>query len=112
MHHFFSDNTHTTVLRACALYAASCSGMSLGELKWFQWLYRPAREGRSCEHFGGYKTINRKPLNAVIIHDHNGRLNRYLKQYISQCKRDVLYLRNTIQNLHRPVNTESSNIGN
>ena len=23
------------VLRACALYAASCSGMSLGRLKWF-----------------------------------------------------------------------------
>ena len=22
----------------------------------------PAREGRSCEHFGGYKTINRIPL--------------------------------------------------
>ena len=21
-------------------------------------VYRPAREGRSCEHFGGYKTIN------------------------------------------------------
>ena len=25
-------------------------------------LYRPARGGRSCEHFGGYKTINRIPL--------------------------------------------------
>ena len=25
-------------------------------------VYRPAREGRSCEHFGGYKTINRIPL--------------------------------------------------
>ena len=23
---------------------------------------RPAREGRSCEHFGGYKTLNRIPL--------------------------------------------------
>ena len=23
----------------------------------------PARGGRSCEHFGGYKTINRIPLN-------------------------------------------------
>ena len=22
----------------------------------------PARGGRSCEHFGGYKTINRIPL--------------------------------------------------
>ena len=25
-------------------------------------VYRPARGGRSCEHFGGYKTINRIPL--------------------------------------------------
>ena len=26
-------------------------------------VYRPARGGRSCEHFGGYKTINRIPFN-------------------------------------------------
>ena len=26
----------------------------------------PARGGRSCEHFGGYKTINRIPLETVI----------------------------------------------
>ena len=25
-------------------------------------VYRPARGGRSCERFGGYKTINRIPL--------------------------------------------------
>ena len=25
-------------------------------------VYRPARGGRSCEHLGGYKTINRIPL--------------------------------------------------
>ena len=25
-------------------------------------MYRPARGGRSCERFGGYKTINRIPL--------------------------------------------------
>ena len=25
-------------------------------------VYRPAMEGRSCEHFGGYMTINRMPL--------------------------------------------------
>ena len=25
-------------------------------------MYRPARGGRSSEHFGGYKTINRIPL--------------------------------------------------
>ena len=24
-------------------------------------MYKPARGGRSCEHFGGYKTINRIP---------------------------------------------------
>ena len=24
----------------------------------------PARGGRSCEHFGGYKTINRIPLHT------------------------------------------------
>ena len=27
----------------------------------------PARGGRSCEHFGGYKTINRIPLPLYII---------------------------------------------
>ena len=25
----------------------------------------PARGGRSCEHFGGYKTLNRIPLNGI-----------------------------------------------
>ena len=25
----------------------------------------PARGGRSCEHFGGYKTINRIPLPLI-----------------------------------------------
>ena len=28
----------------------------------------PARGGRSCEHFGGYKTINRIPLFGVDLH--------------------------------------------
>ena len=28
-------SVNKTVLRACALYAASCSGISLGGLKWF-----------------------------------------------------------------------------
>ena len=27
----------------------------------------PARGGRSCERFGGYKTINRIPLDFVFI---------------------------------------------
>ena len=27
----------------------------------------PARGGRSCEHFGGYKAINRIPLYVVFI---------------------------------------------
>ena len=26
----------------------------------------PARGGRSCEHFGGYKTINRIPLSEML----------------------------------------------
>ena len=26
----------------------------------------PARGGRSCEHFGGYKTINRIPLKPTV----------------------------------------------
>ena len=28
----------------------------------------PARGGRSCEHFGGYKTINRIPLPFNLGH--------------------------------------------
>ena len=27
----------------------------------------PARGGRSCEHFGGYKTINRIPLLLLLL---------------------------------------------
>ena len=30
----------------------------------------PARGGRSCEHFGGYKTINRIPLYNLKIVTH------------------------------------------
>ena len=55
------------VLRACALYAADCSGISLGNLNGFH-VYRPARGGRSCEHLGGYKTINRIPLNTFTLY--------------------------------------------
>ena len=29
-------------------------------------MYRPARVGRSCERFGGYKTINRIPLYKLL----------------------------------------------
>ena len=47
---------NTTVLRASALYAAV---LSIGEMKWFPCVNRPARGGRSFEHFRGYKTINR-----------------------------------------------------
>ena len=54
------------VRRACALYAASCSGISQcggispGGLKLFPCVQ--AYKGReSCEHLGGYKTINRIP---------------------------------------------------
>ena len=30
----------------------------------------PARGGRSCEHFGGYKTINRIPLPFICALEH------------------------------------------
>ena len=30
-------------------------------------VYTPARGGRSCERFGGYKTINRIPLPLPLI---------------------------------------------
>ena len=33
-------------------------------------MYRPAREGRSCEHFGGCKTMNRIPLYIRITMDY------------------------------------------
>ena len=52
------------VLRVCALYAASCSGISPGGLKWFLYVQcLLGEEGRvSTSDFGGYKTINRIPL--------------------------------------------------
>ena len=39
-------------------------------------VYRPARGGRSCEHFGGYKTINRIPL--PLVYCKTGILYRHL----------------------------------
>ena len=58
------------VLRACALYAASCSGISLGGLKMVYVCTVPSRGGRSCEYFGGYKTINRIPFDTAdhLVH--------------------------------------------
>ena len=50
------------VLKVCALFAAKCSGISLGaDSNGFR-VYRPARGERLCEHFGVYKTINLIPL--------------------------------------------------
>ena len=50
------------VLRVCALYAASCSEIVPRGIEMVSVCTVPARGGRSCEHFGGYKTINRIPL--------------------------------------------------
>ena len=47
------------VLRVCALYAGSCSGISPWGIEMVSVCAVP---GRSCERFGGYKTINRIPL--------------------------------------------------
>ena len=72
-------------------------------------VYRPARGGRSCEHFGGYKTINRIPIaenftppcshDGFTIIDHSARIyydNRLLQRKIL-----------TFQNITRPI-TDSS----
>ena len=32
-------------------------------------MYRPARGGGSCEHFGGYRTINRIPLKIAFARE-------------------------------------------
>ena len=56
------------VLRVCALYAARCSGISPGGIEMVSVCTVPARGGRSCEHFGGYKTINRIPLRLLSKH--------------------------------------------
>ena len=50
------------VLRACVLYRLPAAlEYPLGYRNGFC-VYRPAREGRLCEHFSGYKAINRIPL--------------------------------------------------
>ena len=54
------------VLRACALYAASCSEYPPGDRNGLC-VYRPARGGRSCELFGGYKYIHRIPLPIIEV---------------------------------------------
>ena len=58
-------NINKAVLRACALYATSCSGISPVGLKWFPSVQACLRGGRSCEHVGGYKTNNRIHLKEV-----------------------------------------------
>ena len=40
----------------------------------------PARGGRSCEHFGGYKTINRIPL-PLLVH-HTSKQYKFTKEIV------------------------------
>ena len=44
---------------ALEYFAGDCNGFRV---------YRPARGGRSCKHFGGHKTINRIPLFPLQVH--------------------------------------------
>ena len=39
----------------------------LGDWNGFR-VYRPAREGRSWEHFGGYTTVNRIPFTFILVY--------------------------------------------
>ena len=52
------------MLRACALYAAGCSGISLGGLKRFLCVQACYREGRSCEHFSWI--LDYKPITFLV----------------------------------------------
>ena len=54
------------LLRACALYAASCWNIPRG-IEMVSVCTGLLGEGPSCEHFCGYKTINRIP--SVIINN-------------------------------------------
>ena len=48
----------------------------------------PARGGRSCEHFGGYKTINRIPLPLIIfrlkIFNHSSLLKQDIRVHVTK----------------------------
>ena len=59
------QNGHLALARQCLELACYMLPVALeypyGDLNGFR-VYRPARKGRLCEHFGGYKTINRIPL--------------------------------------------------
>ena len=46
----------------------------------------PARGGRSCERFGGYKTINRIPFTFTYGYDLG------IKQYSEKCLQKVVCL--------------------
>ena len=48
-------------------------------------MYRPARGGRSCEHFGGYKTINRIPLYMYVSLHLSVCLSVYMYEYLHAC---------------------------
>ena len=43
----------------------------------------PARGGRSCEHFGGYKTINRIPLPLYIRQSNTLDILEYNLEYFT-----------------------------
>ena len=64
------QNGYLTLLRQCLELVGYMLPTALeylsGDWNGFR-VYRPAREGRSCEHFGGYKTINRIPLLTANI---------------------------------------------
>ena len=89
------------VFRACALYAASGSGISPREIETVSVCTgRPARGGRSCEHFGWYKTLNRIPfINPIAkswLHKYNDKIKDpgvlssvYLRLY-EKCMKIIL----------------------
>ena len=91
----------------------------------------PARGGRSCEHFGGYKTINRIPLWGTVltsIINKNHFLNihtpqQFLPNIKGLCgcvflKRQVLYNPNVIATVlcfkesHKLFKTQSLKMSN
>ena len=83
------------VLRAGVLYAANCSGISPGGMKWCPCVQASRGGGRSCEHFGGYKAINGIPLplpllsivyHITLFHIPLQRFDSSFKTYPIQCR--------------------------
>ena len=100
---------NNAVLRACVLYRLPAA-LEYPSGYWNGFcVYRPAREGRLCEHFGGYKAINRIPLPLKLrFYSRKRNIAFHLSNYISGVTwwNHTCHVRQTQSDFHLPFHFE------